>query len=105
MDGFQKIQKSCESAVKDGYRYVWVDTCCINNDSSAELSQVTNSMYRWYQASAVCYIFLGDVQANPMDGEAEAESIRKGDGLVAVGFYKNSSLLSMSDSAMNNGDI
>ena len=59
--GFLKIKYACEQAVKDGYRYVWVDTCCINKDSSAELSEAINSMYRWYQRAAVCYVFLSDV--------------------------------------------
>ena len=41
--------------------WVWVDTCCINKDSSAELSEAINSMYQWYAASVVCYAFLSDV--------------------------------------------
>ena len=59
--GFLKIKYACEQAVKDGYDYVWVDTCCINKDSSAELSEAINSMYRWYQRAAVCYVFLSDI--------------------------------------------
>ena len=59
--GFVKIKYACEQAVKDGYDYVWADTCCINKDSSAELSEAINSMYRWYQRAAVCYAFLSDV--------------------------------------------
>jgi Heterokaryon incompatibility protein (HET) len=39
MKGFAKIQKSCEHAVNDGYDYVWVDTCCIDKESSAELTE------------------------------------------------------------------
>ena len=27
--GFQKIQKCCEQAQKDGLQYAWMDTCCI----------------------------------------------------------------------------
>lgn len=61
--GFVKIKFACEQAVKDGYEYVWVDTCCINKDSSAELSEAINSMYRWYQKAAVCYVFLSDVDS------------------------------------------
>jgi hypothetical protein len=26
--GFKKIQYCCEQALKDGYEYAWVDTCC-----------------------------------------------------------------------------
>ena len=62
--GFAKISKSCEHARYDGYGYVWVDTCCINKESSAELSEAINSMFRWYATSKVCYAFLSDVQIN-----------------------------------------
>ena len=59
--GFVKIKYACKQAIRDGYKYVWVDTCCINKESSAEVSEAINSMYRWYQRAAVCYVFLSDV--------------------------------------------
>lgn len=74
--GFAKIRKSCEHAVNDGYNNVWVDTCCINKDSSAELSEAINSMYRWYKASAVCYTYLSDVAANAPDGDIVEQQIK-----------------------------
>ena len=76
--GFEKIRESCRLALEDGHSYVWVDTCCINKDSSAELSQAINSMYRWYQAAAVCYAFLGDVSANQSGDDAVKNSIQAG---------------------------
>ena len=30
LKGFEKIRRSCAQAVKDGYSYIWVDTCCID---------------------------------------------------------------------------
>jgi hypothetical protein len=27
--GYRKIVATCELALKDGYHYVWIDTCCI----------------------------------------------------------------------------
>jgi hypothetical protein len=59
--GSTKIKKSCAVALKDGFDYVWVDTCCIDKRSSAELSESINSMFRWYQKATVCYDFLSDV--------------------------------------------
>ena len=59
--GYWKIQNTCRQARKDGYKWVWVDTCCIDKRSSAELSEVINSMYRWYENSSVCYAYLHDV--------------------------------------------
>lgn len=58
-----KIRGCCAQAVLDGYDWVWIDTVCIDKSSSAELSESINSMYRWYQGSAVCYAYLSDVRA------------------------------------------
>jgi len=59
--GFSKILKCCQQAQNDGYDWVWIDTCCIDKSSSAELSEAINSMYAWYHDSAVCYAYLEDV--------------------------------------------
>ncbi|KIN05290.1 hypothetical protein OIDMADRAFT_51101 [Oidiodendron maius Zn] len=37
--GFHKIQFCGEQAAKDGLEYIWVDTCCIDKSSSAELQE------------------------------------------------------------------
>ena len=60
-DGYRKILQSCEQAKKDGYKWLWIDTCCIDKRSSAELSEAINSMYRWYENSGICYAYLHDV--------------------------------------------
>ncbi|KAJ9131242.1 hypothetical protein NKR23_g11799 [Pleurostoma richardsiae] len=53
--GYVKIRKTCEQALKRGLRYAWVDTCCIDKTSSAELTEAINSMFRWYeQAEPAC---------------------------------------------------
>ncbi|RSL51788.1 hypothetical protein CEP54_011247 [Fusarium duplospermum] len=59
--GWAKVKDSCSIARKNGFDYVWLDTCCIDKTSSAELSEAINSMYRWYQEATVCYAFLADV--------------------------------------------
>ena len=59
--GSRKIRNACAEAVKDRWEYIWVDTCCINKESSAELSEAINAMYQWYEASEVCYVYLSDV--------------------------------------------
>ena len=55
--GYKKILAICQQAKRDGYEWVWVDTCCIDKRSSVELSEAINSMYRWYENSKV-YISL-----------------------------------------------
>ncbi|KAI9067119.1 HET-domain-containing protein, partial [Trametes sanguinea] len=57
----EKIRECCAFAKARGYRWLWVDTCCIDKTSSSELSEAINSMYQWYQQSGVCYAFLHDV--------------------------------------------
>lgn len=59
--GFEKIRMTCKLAADAGIRYAWVDTCCIDKSSSAELTEAINSMYRWYQRSAICYAYLSDL--------------------------------------------
>jgi hypothetical protein len=59
----RKIDGCCEQALRDGWKYVWVDTCCIDKSSSAELSEAINSMWAWYRWSRVCYAYLSDIPA------------------------------------------
>lgn len=61
LSGFRKIKLSCTQAAKDGFEWIWIDTCCIDKTSSAELSEAINSMFKWYEKSAICYAFLEDV--------------------------------------------
>lgn len=61
--GYQKIAMSCQVAAQAGLKYIWVDTCCINKSSSAELSEAINSMYNWYKRSTTCFVFLEDLLA------------------------------------------
>ncbi|KAI4182274.1 MAG: hypothetical protein L6R41_006083 [Letrouitia leprolyta] len=58
--GFKKIQKACELASREGHEYIWIDACCIDKSSSAELSEAINSMYMWYQTATCCYAYLID---------------------------------------------
>ncbi len=58
--GYSKIEGCCKVAAAWGFEYVWVDTCCIDKTSSAELSEAINSMFAWYQKADVCYVYLSD---------------------------------------------
>ena len=60
--GYKKIIDCCSLAVKRGFQWVWIDTCCIDKKSSAELSEAINSMYRWYSMAQECYVYLSDVR-------------------------------------------
>ncbi|PVH67317.1 HET-domain-containing protein [Cadophora sp. DSE1049] len=67
--GFSKIQACCRLACNDGYEWIWIDTCCIDKSSSAELSEAINSMFCWYKEAATCYVYLADV---PSDDDVKA---------------------------------
>lgn len=56
-----KVTSSCARALKDGFDYIWIDTCCIDKSSSAELSEAINSMFQWYRQATRCYAYLEDV--------------------------------------------
>jgi hypothetical protein len=61
--GFEKIAFACRQSVKDGLKWTWVDTCCIDKTNNTELAEAINSMFRWYQEAARCYVYLTDVSA------------------------------------------
>ncbi|GKZ26243.1 hypothetical protein AbraIFM66951_004431 [Aspergillus brasiliensis] len=61
--GYEKITQCCSVAKANGYKYVWIDTCCIDKTSSAELSEAINSMYLWYYKAEICYAVLADVRS------------------------------------------
>ena len=71
-----KIRDACAYARADGFRYIWIDSCCIDKTSSSELSEAINSMYTWYGCADVCYAFLADVPAND-DHAADGSRFRK----------------------------
>lgn len=58
--GAKKVLGAAAQAVSDGYKFIWIDTCCIDKSSSAELSEAINSMYAWYKNAKVCYAYLED---------------------------------------------
>lgn len=69
--GFDKIGFCATQAEHDSLQYFWVDTCCIDKSNQAELSHAVDSMFRWYQNAARCYVFLSDVstESHGEDGQ------------------------------------
>lgn len=56
--GYFKIELCVQQAKRDGLDYSWVDTCCIDKSSSAELQSAITSMFRWYSSAKRCYVFM-----------------------------------------------
>ena len=61
--GHQKVLKFCDFVRRwqRSIEWVWVDTCCIDKRSSAELSEAVNSMWEWYENATFCLAYLADV--------------------------------------------
>lgn len=63
----EKIRGACQIARAKGIRWMWIDTCCLDKSSTAEISEFLNSMFQWYRDAKLCITYLSDV-------------VRKGDG-------------------------
>lgn len=71
--GYLKISATCERARNDGHCYAWIDTCCIDKTSSAELTEAINSMFGWYRQSEVCYVYLNDFMLDTADAPSREQ--------------------------------
>ena len=65
-----KIKNFCSFVGRQPYadgslEWVWIDTCCIDKNSSAEVSEAINSMFQWYERSELCCAYLSSVDAGP----------------------------------------
>ena len=63
----EKIKRSCMLAESRKLKWIWIDTCCIDKTSSADLSEAINSMFRYYSISEICLGYLRDVVSRPLD--------------------------------------
>ncbi|KAK0744691.1 hypothetical protein B0T21DRAFT_380877 [Apiosordaria backusii] len=73
--GYAKIQFCGDQAKRDGLKYFWVDTCCIDKSDAAELQHALNSIFQWYRDAAKCYVYLTDVSSRKrnVDGNSSWE--------------------------------
>ncbi|KAI0854997.1 heterokaryon incompatibility protein-domain-containing protein [Xylaria cubensis] len=62
--GFTKFKLTCRMTAAEQLKYVWIDTCCIDKSSGAELSEAINSMYQWYRSSSKCLVYLEDLPSS-----------------------------------------
>lgn len=67
-----KIKKACAVARRYGHSLVWIDSCCIEKESSAELSEAINSMFSWYSHAVVCFAYLADFPFDRFDRKKPA---------------------------------
>ncbi|THU77447.1 hypothetical protein K435DRAFT_973967 [Dendrothele bispora CBS 962.96] len=58
--GHRKIRYACREARRQNLDYLWVDTCCINQEDKGDVHRNIRSMYAFYQNSSICYAYLSD---------------------------------------------
>ena len=80
-DGYEKVE-SFAKYVREHVCHVewlWIDTCCVNQDSSQEVTEAVNSMFRWYSNAEVCLAYLADVSDTENEREfRRSEWFRRG---------------------------
>ena len=78
---FSKIKNFCSFVRQQGLggdlEWVWIDTCCIDKKSSAELSEAINSMFQWYKRSWACYAYLSSVDADARPWRVQEQQFRQ----------------------------
>ena len=67
----EKVVRSCREAYRRGLKWLWIDSCCIDE---TERQQAINSMHKWYRCSKVCFTYLHDVSAAfPQEAKKETK--------------------------------
>jgi hypothetical protein len=90
--GYQKVKKCCELAAEHGFEYLWVDTCCIDKTSSAELQEAICSMYRWYKWLRFVMFTSRTARSHPV-----LQTSGTTDGLKEAGRYVGASAMRVSE--------
>ena len=80
-EGYRKVQGFAEyvNAHIPHVEWLWIDTCCIKQDSDRELSEAINSMCKWYRDAEVCLAYLVDVEkTDDLDSFKASKWFRRG---------------------------
>ncbi|KAI0356877.1 hypothetical protein OH77DRAFT_176879 [Trametes cingulata] len=72
-----KLRNCVGVARRCGFAWLWIDTCCIDRTSSAELEEAVNSMFSWYAGAQICFAYLFDVPNSDESLDAHESAFRK----------------------------
>ncbi|KAK3214017.1 hypothetical protein GRF29_28g1768088 [Pseudopithomyces chartarum] len=71
----RKVKKFCDVARSLNIEWGWSDTCCTHQQGKpSELGEAINSMWKWYTSSALCMVYLWDVES-PSSAEQPRKAI------------------------------
>ncbi|KDN64603.1 hypothetical protein CSUB01_12419 [Colletotrichum sublineola] len=76
--GYVKIKETCRLALENNLEYIWVDTCCIDKSSSAELTESINSMFLYYANATICIVYLVDLLSGKALGASKCRWFTRG---------------------------
>ncbi|KAI1738466.1 heterokaryon incompatibility protein-domain-containing protein [Xylaria scruposa] len=82
--GWQKARSACQLAAQNGFQYLWIDTCCIDKSSSAELSEALNSVFRWFKRAGQCLVYLADVDTKDSSSFTHSRWFTRGWTLIEL---------------------
>ncbi|EGP91472.1 uncharacterized protein MYCGRDRAFT_27578, partial [Zymoseptoria tritici IPO323] len=57
--------------------FIWIDTCCIDKRSSAELQETITTMHQYYAKAWCCIAYLHDVQTRECSPLAVLQSFKE----------------------------
>jgi hypothetical protein len=63
-----KLQMFCKIVRDAGFNWAWSDTCCINKSDHFVLQEALVAMFKWYQDSAMMFVFLRGVRSPSQRG-------------------------------------
>lgn len=71
--GYQKVEAFARFVREKvaTVEWLWIDTCCINKASDAELSYAINSMFKWYRDAEICIARLSGTTQRSDIGQDE----------------------------------
>ncbi|KAI0104258.1 HET-domain-containing protein [Nemania sp. FL0031] len=73
----EKIRGACKIARDSGFRWLWIDSCCIDKSNAVEFDETIRSMYNWYRDARICITYLNDVDATGSWGPRLFNSIER----------------------------
>ncbi|KAI0869252.1 HET-domain-containing protein [Hypoxylon argillaceum] len=77
-----KIRGACKAARDLNFKWLWIDSCCIDKTNAVDLDETIRSMFKWYGGSKVCITYLSDVESTGGRGPSVFNSNeRKGPSL------------------------
>ena len=61
LDSFSFVKKACQAAKESNIDYLWIYTICVDQSSTAEVSEAANSAFAWMSRCEHLFVYLDDL--------------------------------------------